>query len=133
MIDPADVFLRKARESLDGAESEATDGRFNNCANRCYYACYQAAVAALMQAGVRTPGTRGQWSHEYVPAQFAGLLIQRRKLYPSSLRDALARTRAMRQIADYEDKMIPREQAERLVRRAREFVDAVAQRSGGST
>jgi len=133
MIDPADVFLREARESLDGAESEATDGRFNNCANRCYYACYQAAVAALMQAGVRTPGTRGQWSHEYVPAQFAGLLIQRRKLYPSSLRDASARTRAMRQIADYEDKMIPREQAERLVRRAREFVDAVAQRSRGST
>ena len=41
------LYLTKAEESLRGAESEYTQGRYNNTANRCYYACFQAAIAAL--------------------------------------------------------------------------------------
>jgi uncharacterized protein (UPF0332 family) len=37
MVDIEDVFAAKARESLSGAESEFVNGRYNNCANRCYY------------------------------------------------------------------------------------------------
>ncbi len=37
----AQLFLVKAEESLAGAESEYTSGRYNNCANRCYYACFR--------------------------------------------------------------------------------------------
>ena len=33
-------YLEKAVESLAGAESEYVNGRYNNCANRCYYACF---------------------------------------------------------------------------------------------
>lgn len=66
-------FLEKALESLAGAESEFVNGRYNNSANRCYYAAFQAAIAALQRAGVRP--SRGQWGHEFVPSQFEGVLI----------------------------------------------------------
>jgi uncharacterized protein (UPF0332 family) len=45
-------YLAKARESFAGAESELIDGRFNNCARSVYYACFQAAIAALLEAGI---------------------------------------------------------------------------------
>lgn len=66
------------------------NGRYNNCANRCYYACFQAAIAALQDAGIRPTGP--QWSHAYVPSQFDGVLIYRRKRYPTELRGILERT-----------------------------------------
>jgi uncharacterized protein (UPF0332 family) len=50
------IYLDKARESLAGAESEYGNRRHHNCANRCYYVCFQAAIAALLLAGVR-PGS----------------------------------------------------------------------------
>lgn len=49
-------FLEKALESLAGAQSEFANGRFNNVANRCYYAAFQAAIVALQRAGL---GPRG--------------------------------------------------------------------------
>ena len=42
----AAIFLAKAEESLAGAESEYANGRYNNCANRCYYACFQETSCA---------------------------------------------------------------------------------------
>ena len=60
------IYLAKATESLLTAESEFANGRYNNAANRAYYACFQAALAALMRAGIRTPSPSGQWSHEFV-------------------------------------------------------------------
>ena len=44
-----DLYTDKAQESLAGAESEFANGRYNNCANRCYYACFQTAIAALLR------------------------------------------------------------------------------------
>jgi uncharacterized protein (UPF0332 family) len=38
------VYLAKAEESLLGAISELEQGRYNNSANRAYYACFQAAI-----------------------------------------------------------------------------------------
>lgn len=40
------LYLARAEESLLGAESECAQGRANNAAHRCYYACFQAAIAA---------------------------------------------------------------------------------------
>ncbi len=45
-----EIYLLKAEESLAGAESEFINGRYNNTAGRCYYACFQAAIAALAQS-----------------------------------------------------------------------------------
>ena len=119
MMDEAPIFLEKAEESLAGAESELTSGRYNNCANRAYYACFQAAVSALMRAGLRTPSASGQWSHRFVWAQFAGELISRRKIYSSDFRDTFERVFWLRRIADYRGELVGRNQAERAVARTR--------------
>ncbi len=87
MMNAADVFLIKARESLAGAENEFASGRYNNCANRCYYACYQAAIYALLKAGVKPPESQDRWSHAFAQSEFVGRLINRRKVYPAGLRD----------------------------------------------
>src|SRR5581483_12220233 len=97
---PAALLLDKARESLDGAESEFGNRRYNNCANRCYYACFQAAIAALEDAGMRPTARSRQWGHDVVQAQFAGQLIDRRKLYPPGLRATLERAYKLRVTAD---------------------------------
>jgi uncharacterized protein (UPF0332 family) len=125
MLDLAGIFLAKAEESLAGAESEFANGRYNNCANRSYYACFQAAVHALLVAGTRTRSPQGQWGHDFVQAEFVGQLVNRRKLYPATVRDVLARGLSLRHQADYGQGMIVEMQAARALRRAREFVDAV--------
>jgi uncharacterized protein (UPF0332 family) len=125
MIDPSRIFLEKAQASLAGAESEAANARYDNCANRAYYSCFQAAISALLRAGIQSPSAQGHWNHGFVPGQFIGQLINRRKLYPTALRDTLPRTYLLRQAADYSDDLITQEQALRALRRAREFVRAV--------
>ncbi len=125
VIDLVPIFLVKAEESLAGADSEYLNGRYNNCANRSYYACFQAAIAALMQAGIGTSGRTGQWGHGYVQAQFVGQLINRRKLYPASLREVLTRNLELRLVADYRKDEVTATQARRALRRARDLVAAV--------
>lgn len=124
------IYLRKAEESLAGAESEFINGRYNNTANRCCYACFLAAIAALAQQGIQ-PG-RGQWRHEFVHGEFVGSLINRQKLYPSDLRDTLSRNLTLRQTADYEPLEVPQVQANRALRRTRGFLDAIGEKGGGS-
>jgi uncharacterized protein (UPF0332 family) len=119
-----DAYINKAEESLLGADSELTNRRFNNCANRCYYASFQAAVAALIRAQILPHGA--QWSHEFIQAQFAGVLINRRKLYPPELRDVLIRNLELRQAADYRAEQVSETQAVRALRRTRTLVDAVS-------
>lgn len=132
MLDHEPIYLSKARESLAGAESEFANARFHNCANRCYYACFQAAIAALQRAGTVPRGSTGQWSHTFVPAQFDGELIKRRKLYPSALRGTLSLAYTRRQVADYTTDVVTQIQAERILRRARSFVQAIVAQGGES-
>jgi uncharacterized protein (UPF0332 family) len=72
------IYLAKATESLQTAGSDFVNGRYNSCANRYYYACFQAAIAALLREGIRL---RGQRNHEFVQAQLVGVLINQRKRY----------------------------------------------------
>ncbi len=122
------IFLTKAQESFLGAQSEFANGRYNNCANRCYYSCLQAARAALHAVGIRPPHTT--WGHEFIQAQFVGELINRRKVYPASLRDTLARSLILRQLGDYEPDMVSQTQAERTLRRTHDFVKTLALQGG---
>jgi uncharacterized protein (UPF0332 family) len=127
MLERDHPLLHKARESLAGAQLEFTNGWYNNCANRCYYACFQAAIAALQRAGIRPRGD--QWSHAFVSAQFEGQLIYRRKHYSTALRSVLERTHALRRKADYDGDAVTCTEAERSLHRARAFVSAI--QSGG--
>jgi uncharacterized protein (UPF0332 family) len=123
------LFLDKAQEGLAGAQSEFVNGRYNNCANRCYYACFQAAIHALEQAGIQPTSTPARWGHDFVQAQFAGQLVNRRKLYPRELHEALVRNYGLRQVADYQRDLLSETQARRALRRTREFL-ATIQRGG---
>lgn len=125
MLDAAEILLLKAEESLAGAEREFAGTRFNNCANRCYYACFQAAIVALLHAGIRPTGAPGQWGHAFVQAQFSGQLVHRRKLFPSTLRDTLNDNLVLRHRADYEPQQVTERQALRALRRAQEFLAAI--------
>jgi uncharacterized protein (UPF0332 family) len=129
MIELDYIFLEKAEENLAAAESEFANRRYNSCASRCYYACFQAAIYALAGAGIRPAGRAGDWGHDFVQAQFNGQLINRRKVYSPSLRNTLAENYAVRETADYKRDHVTEIKARRALRRTDEFVEAV--RSGG--
>jgi uncharacterized protein (UPF0332 family) len=122
-VNSSTIYLAKALESLVGAESEAVNGRHNNCANRCYYACFQAAIAALLRAGITSPSPH--WSHEFVQGQFVGDLINRRKIYPTALRSVLIDTLGLRLTADYRGVNVNSRETGRALRWTRSFVEAV--------
>ncbi len=125
-----ELYTEKAQESLAGAESEFANGRYNNCANRCYYACFQAAITALVREGIQPAEGWTQWSHEFVQGRFIGQLINRRKVYPTVLHDTLPRNMTLRHTADYSIEQVSETQASRAVRRTRAFVEAVVGRGG---
>lgn len=128
----AEAFLAKAEESVASAESDFAAGRYNGCANRAYYGCFQAAIAALLREGIR-PGSRdGQWGHVFVQSQFVGQLVNRRHRYPTDLRRALSENRELRQKADYHHDPVTRAEAGRGLRRCRSFVQAVRGEGGVS-
>jgi len=121
--DERDDFMRKAREALRGAESELASKRYNNAANRAYYACFFAAIVALLDAGIHPPSDR--WEHDFVAAQFAGVLIHRRKIYPAELRQLLYITMRVRHTADYRPASVAEIETKRAIQRAARFVTAV--------
>ena len=126
MIDIGELYLAKAQASLAGAESELAQRRFDNAANRAYYACLQAAVAGLLWAGFQPPREAATWDHGFVQARFVGELINRRKRYAPDLRDTLSATIRLRHKADYQYDSVTVDQAIRMVRRATRFVEEVA-------
>jgi uncharacterized protein (UPF0332 family) len=131
MADMNDIerYLLKAQESLQGAESELTAGRLNNVANRGYYAAFQAAVAALIDAGIPVQrDTDSLISHRGVHSQFNGILISRRKVYPASLRSVLQKLLEERIVADYRSVGLSQSRAASVVRQARNFVASITSR-----
>ena len=124
-VEEAQTYLIKAVESLASAQADYAGARYNSCANRAYYACFQAAVAALLAAGIRPASPRGEWSHEFVQSQFNGLLINRRKLYPLTLRRVLRDTIEVREKADYTPASVSTRVATRILQQAQDFVRAI--------
>ena len=113
--------LARAQESLRAAELCLQAGLVNSAASRAYYAMFQAAQVALETAGY----TRPTWSHSGLQALLTTELIQRHKRYPAALRDSLASALAVRQAADYRRAGVSQRIAQRIVRRAVQFVQAV--------
>jgi len=123
------IYLAKALASLAGADLELASQFFNNAVNRAYYACYQAAVAALVAEGIQ-PALQNFWPHDVVHAEFARLLVDDRGRYPARLRATLKAVFDERLKADYEPDVIGEATAREAVERVREFVGAVADRVG---
>ena len=118
-------YLAKAHENLAGAESELTHGRTNSCTRSAYYACFHAAIAALLHAGLMAPDPACGWGHDWVHASFVGQLIQRRKVYPASLRRSLPDLLVLRHKGDYRVTHVSQREAQQAVRHAQTFVHVV--------
>ncbi len=127
--DDIQAFWQKAEQNLAAAESELGNHRYDTCASRCYYACFLAAIAALLRAGIRLADDESAWSHKFVQSQFSGQLITRRKLYPARLTDVLSRLLTLRHTADYDTDFVSATQARRALDRAHDFL-ATLQRGG---
>jgi uncharacterized protein (UPF0332 family) len=127
-VEEAQTYLTKAVESLTSAQIDFAAARYNSCANRAYYACFQAAIAALLAVGIRPASPRGEWSHEFVQSQFNGLLISRRKLYRAALRRVLRDTMAVREKADYTPASVSARVANRVLQTAQDFVRAIQEK-----
>lgn len=126
MIELGGTFLDKASESATGARTELESGRYNNSANRSYYAVFQAAIHALQIEGFQA--LRGEWGHDFVQAQFVGQLVNRRHIYATSLRSVLTENRRLREEADYDMSSVSEVRATRSLQRAERFVAAIVQR-----
>ena len=113
--------MERARESLQGAKLCLDAGLVNSAASRAFYAMFQSAQVALASVGV----SRSTWSHPSLQAALTTELIHRRKLLSAQLRDYLSSGLAVRHAADYGRTGISLKVAERIVRRAAEFVRAM--------
>jgi uncharacterized protein (UPF0332 family) len=98
---------------------------YNSCARSAYYACFHAAITALLQAGLTPPEPARGWGHDWVYASFVGQLIQRRKIYPANLRRTLPDLLALRHKADYRTTHVSQREAQQAVRSAQALVQAV--------
>ncbi|MCH7952912.1 MAG: HEPN domain-containing protein [Chloroflexi bacterium] len=124
----AEGYLAKASESLASARADNRARRYNSAANRAYYAAFQAAVAALIDAGIR-PADH-DWGHRFVISQFSGKLIRRRKLMPRELRSTLGELFDRRVPADYSTESVSAGDARGAVKRAGRLVGAVSAKTG---
>jgi len=127
-VTEAERYLAKARESLASARADVKARRYNSAANRAYYAAFQAAVAALINAGIRP--ANDDWGHRFVMSQFSGKLIRRRKLLPAALRSTLGELFDRRVTADYRAENVSSGDARGAVKRAGRLVDSVSVASG---
>lgn len=116
-------YLVKARENLRIAEYSFEQKCFNVCASRAYYAMFQAALAALVEAGLLAKDKRA--NHGWVQATFNERFIKRKKVYPASFKSMLMDTMITRHIADYRTRMVSRGLADKSLRAAQQFVETV--------
>jgi uncharacterized protein (UPF0332 family) len=121
--DSIEPYHSKALEALAGARSELENGRFNNAAGRAYYAAYDAAIVALIRAGISS--RNNAWEHREVQARFASELIHRRKHYPAEFASILYDLNRQRLTADYGRGKVSRRDAEAVVRLAATFIDRI--------
>ena len=127
-MEEARTHLTKAVERLTSGQIDFAAARYHSCANQAYYACFQAAVAALLAAGIRPASPRGAWSHACVQSQFNGLLIIRRKLYAAALRRVLRDTMTVRDKADYAPALVSARVASRVLQAVQDFVRAIQEK-----
>ncbi len=114
-------FLDKASENLRDSERALEEERWNASANRAYYACFQAAIAALAEENTTHPKN----PHSWVQSQFAELLVKRRKRYPAAMASYLMPMQELRDKADYKPLSVSKGEATKQVRMAREFLSTI--------
>ncbi|MCP4113745.1 MAG: HEPN domain-containing protein [Desulfobacteraceae bacterium] len=120
-------FLNKAKENLKIAQLSFEHDCYNACANRAYFASFQAAVAALADKGIRNERNE----HAWVQSEFNFQLIKRRKIYSGKLKSYLLNMQDSRNIADYSGDSISKKLARKQLSRATEMIYAIEKELSG--
>ncbi len=111
-------FFNKAQANLAVARMCLENGFYDACANRAYYAAFQAAIAALAERGIK----RDKIGHGWVQAEFSEKLIKRQKIYPAKVKSYLMEMQIVRDRADYKSENISEKQAVQQINRANEMI-----------
>lgn len=117
------IWIAKSRENLAVAEWCFLQRHHNACANRLYYAMFQAGFAVLLKYGIVPP--KGKIGHGWLQANFSQQLIKKRKLFPAKFRSYLNDAQAVRNIADYEPFHVRNRVILREIKKTREFLQAI--------
>ncbi|QTA85284.1 HEPN domain-containing protein [Desulfonema magnum] len=112
------AFLDKAKENLKIAQASFELECYNACANRAYYAAFQAAIAALAHQGAQ----KGKNDHAWVQSEFNRRVVRRQKIYPAKLKTWLLKMQQVRNTADYSDESVGKKAARQQLSRATEMV-----------
>ncbi|MBM4257177.1 MAG: HEPN domain-containing protein [Deltaproteobacteria bacterium] len=122
-------YLEKAKSSYRGARTCLDNAAFDSCVSRCYYAVFQAAIAALIDlTDFRPQG--GEWSHKATQAEFNRRLVMRRKVFPGAIGRTPLTLIEWRHRADYSPITTNRQTAKIGVSLAEAFFAAVESRIG---
>jgi uncharacterized protein (UPF0332 family) len=116
-------WMDKASENLAAAQLCFDHGYFNACANRLYYAMFQAGAAALLKHGLLPP--KEQIGHDWLQSNFAGQLIHRRKIFSAKFRAYLSDAYRVRTLADYKSFSVSKKVALNELKKAKKFINAI--------
>jgi len=111
--------LGRAKESLTDVLISIQNERWNNAANRLYYACFYAAIALLLKDGYETR------THNGVKI-LLGLHYVKKGIISKELNHAYRRMFSLRQTGDYDDLvMITENKVVPLLKLAKQFIETI--------
>jgi uncharacterized protein (UPF0332 family) len=119
-------FLSKAKENLRIARMSFDAECYNACANRAYYAAFQAAIAALADRGA----ARGKNDHKWVQSEFNRMLIKGQKVYPARVKSYLLNMQRVRDKADYSEKNVGKKAAQKQLSQSAELIQIIEKELG---
>ncbi|MBF0103311.1 MAG: HEPN domain-containing protein [Desulfobacterales bacterium] len=115
------ILFKKAKNNLMAAQLCYDNGFYDGCANRAYYAGFQASIAALIHRGIK----RDKIDHKLVQADFSEQLIKRQKIYPAKLKSYLMDMQLIRNRADYTHESISQKLALLQISKAKEMMELI--------
>lgn len=116
-------FWTRAEESLAGAQAELTVDRYNNAAERSYYAVFQAGVACCLGHGDHPDLPNNSWSHQGTLRRLMRHLL--RWGAPTDLVSKALSLHGKRLLADYYSSGVTRRDAEDSVSVAKKVLEYV--------
>ena len=116
---PAEEHMERALRNLEAARSNMDSGFFEVAVNRCYYAAFQAARAALLALGLPLPR-----SHKGLASEFGRHAVKEGPVREEAGR-LLGRLEQDRLVADYEGAIPSREDAQESLAMAESLVESV--------
>ena len=115
------MSLEKAKEFLKDADLLFNNGSYNSCANRCYYSIFWASTTILEHFGFR----QSQWSHKAIVSKLGAELVKRRKVLPNHVIVYIYQSFDLRVTADYKNENVSKIRSQRMVNKAKEFVNLI--------